>query len=190
MPQRGYLYSLNKIVIRINPSGRKSQYETRFDKWKFKKNQSQEEWNIICGRIKKRRIDGKSTHVYLNNKLVSARKIRKAQRRCEKSVNTQYHEGRDSALQFDITISENPQDYPPHTPPGFRLLTPPPERNPTPTPRGERLRDSFPGQGVTVENNIFSRDRVGSPQSMCQCGKEVPQRASCFSLWHPLIYFY
>lgn len=47
-----------------------AQYERHFKKWGFSKNQKKEAWEDLSRIIEKRRLDGKDSEVYLNNKLV------------------------------------------------------------------------------------------------------------------------
>ena len=112
---------------------------------------------------------GKSTDVYLNNELVPAQKVRKALGRYKTSIDMQYHEGCDSRPRFGMVISDNLQDQGPGTPPGFRLLTPPPERSRTPTPRGGSLGDSFPTHGVIPESHAFRIGGITPAASTCWC---------------------
>ncbi|KAH7190121.1 hypothetical protein DER44DRAFT_851925 [Fusarium oxysporum] len=88
----------------------KSQYEYRFKKWGFWKNQTHENWQIISWKINKRKKDGKNSDVYCGEELISVKRLRK------------------EISRHDMTTLEKlhwTQAPSPPMPPGFQIRTPP-----------------------------------------------------------------
>jgi hypothetical protein len=55
----------------------KAQYVRQFNKWSLKKNSTQEDWEFIADRTKKRKLEGKESAVYIDGSLTPIKKLRK-----------------------------------------------------------------------------------------------------------------
>lgn len=55
----------------------RAQYERQFKKWKFRKNLSDRDWTVIHDRVEKRKRDLKESDVYIDDILVSTKKVKK-----------------------------------------------------------------------------------------------------------------
>lgn len=55
----------------------KSKYERRFKKWNMRKNLTREEWITVGRKVKKRKLHGKESEVYVDGALIPKRKVRK-----------------------------------------------------------------------------------------------------------------
>jgi len=47
------------------------------NKWGFRKNSTKEDWEFIAHRMKRRKLQGKQSEVYINGSLASIRKVKK-----------------------------------------------------------------------------------------------------------------
>ncbi|OJD19987.1 hypothetical protein AJ78_00002 [Emergomyces pasteurianus Ep9510] len=50
-----------------------SQYYTQFEKWKVKKRQTGNKWKFISQRLRKRKLEGRESDVYMNGFLIPER---------------------------------------------------------------------------------------------------------------------
>ncbi|KAH8753211.1 hypothetical protein BGZ57DRAFT_965322 [Hyaloscypha finlandica] len=88
----------------------KTQYEKQFKDWGFQKNRTKQDWKDIGQKIWARKRMAKESNIYLDGKLVPAKKVRKEiSRQAYMTIYEQFHQG---------------QESPPGMPPGFEIRTP------------------------------------------------------------------
>ncbi|KFA51399.1 hypothetical protein S40293_03259 [Stachybotrys chartarum IBT 40293] len=68
---------IEEMARRHNFQASKSQYEGHLKRWRFSKKKTKEMWQVISGKVRKRRENHKSSNVYLNGLLVPAKKLSK-----------------------------------------------------------------------------------------------------------------
>jgi len=59
----------------------KSQYETQFKKWNYRKNLTASEWQYVQHSVRKQKLQGKDSIVLLEGRIVLEKKIKKARTR-------------------------------------------------------------------------------------------------------------
>ncbi len=55
----------------------KAQYIRQFEKWAFKKNSSKDQWEGIAVEVRKRKYHGKDSEIFVKNKRIPDKKLRK-----------------------------------------------------------------------------------------------------------------
>ncbi|KEY74580.1 hypothetical protein S7711_05012 [Stachybotrys chartarum IBT 7711] len=68
---------IEEMARRHNFQASKSQYEGHLKRWRFSKKKTKEMWQVISGKVRKRKENHKSSNVYLNGLLVPAKKLSK-----------------------------------------------------------------------------------------------------------------
>ncbi|KAJ3541783.1 hypothetical protein NM208_g4443 [Fusarium decemcellulare] len=96
----------------------KSQYETRFKKWGIVKNRKRVEWKVVAQHVERRKAAGKKSDVFINGAPVSEARVQREMTRLG------YRPSRG--------LSSSGMEASPPLPPGFRIQTPPPERQARP----------------------------------------------------------
>ncbi|KAH7175993.1 ankyrin repeat-containing domain protein [Dactylonectria macrodidyma] len=124
-------------------SASKSQYETRFKKWKIKKYHKREDWKIISLHLKRRMDLGKRSDVSFEGRPVSILTVQREISRLRlPSTQSPARVGMETVLRT--------------LPPGFRIRTPPPlqmEHLELPTEQMYRVMDELNGEHPRQEEN-------------------------------------
>jgi hypothetical protein len=73
---------------------RKTQYEKQFKGWGFQKNRTKQNWKDLGQNIGARKRMAKESNIYLDGKLVPAKKVRKEiSRQAYMTIYEQFHQG-------------------------------------------------------------------------------------------------
>ncbi|KAL9097274.1 MAG: hypothetical protein Q9165_000701 [Trypethelium subeluteriae] len=104
----------------------KSQYESHFRNWRFRKNIKRTDWETVKQKVLRRRQAGKDSDVYIDGALVPARKLRKELRRYGTGSSSQLGEqgptlawNTHPGTQLQLATNSEPQ-----TPDGVSVCTP------------------------------------------------------------------
>lgn len=72
----GFAIYILHFVLTIRDTS-KTQYIRQFKKWGFEKNAKSNQWKEAIGDVHKRKSQGKDSEVYIKDKLISNKKLRK-----------------------------------------------------------------------------------------------------------------
>ncbi|KFA79216.1 hypothetical protein S40288_02350 [Stachybotrys chartarum IBT 40288] len=101
---------IEEMARRHNFQASKNQYERHLKRWGFSKKKTKEMWQVISGKVRKRKQNHKKTNVYLDGILVPAKKLSKEMSRQGFMSTTER-----------LTWAQAPS---PRTPEGFNFRTP------------------------------------------------------------------
>ncbi len=68
---------LTHMDLRSDHCISKAQYIRQFEKWAFKKNSSKDQWEGIAVEVRKRKYHGKDSEIFVKNKRIPDKKLRK-----------------------------------------------------------------------------------------------------------------
>jgi len=68
---------LTHMDLRSNHCISNAQYIRQFEKWAFKKNSSKDQWEGIAVEVRKRKYQGKESEIFVKNKRIPDKKLRK-----------------------------------------------------------------------------------------------------------------